>query len=111
MRVFVTARKAANKGIPLVRARFYLDGEETHVEDIAGKSTPIPTEVDESSLSNSANAEIPAEVIEPGLDMVIEVDPEGTLRMGGQPCRHHPFRSGRLRHAGRGQRLPDRHPA
>ena len=79
LRVFVTARKATSEGIPLVRARFYLDGEETHVEEIAGKSTPIPTEVDQGSLSKSANAEIPAEVIEPGLEMVIEVDPEGTL--------------------------------
>ena len=79
LRVFVTARKATSEGIPLVRARFYLDGEETHVEDIAGKSTAIPTEVDQGSLSKSANAEIPAEVIEPGLEMVIEVDPEGTL--------------------------------
>ena len=79
LRVFPTARKATSVGIPLVRARFYLNGRETHVEDIPGKSTPIPTAVDESSLSKSANAEIPAEVIEPGLEMVIEVDPEGTL--------------------------------
>ena len=79
LRVFVTARKATSEGIPLVRARFYLDSRETHVEDIPGKSTPIPTEVDESSLSKSANADILAEVIEPGLEMVIEVDPEGTL--------------------------------
>ena len=65
LRVFVTARKATNEGIPLVgnRARFYLDGKETHVEDIPGKSIPIPTEVDESSLSKSANAEIPAEPV------------------------------------------------
>ena len=79
LRVFPTARKATSVGIPLVRARFYLNGRETHVEDIPGKSTPIPTAVDESSLSKSANAEIPADVIEPGLEMVIEVDPEGTL--------------------------------
>ena len=62
LRVFVTARKATSEGIPLVRARFYLGGRETHVEDIPGKSTRIPTEVDESSLSKSANAEISAEV-------------------------------------------------
>ena len=79
LRVFVTAHKATSEGIPLVRARFYLDGKETHVVDIPGKSTPIPTGVDESSLSKSANAEISAEIVEPGLEMVIEVDPEGTL--------------------------------
>jgi len=35
--------------------------------------------VEEGSLLKSANAEISAEVIEPGLEMVIEVDPDGTL--------------------------------
>ena len=62
-----------------MRARFFVNGRETHAKDIPGKPTPIPTEVDESSLSKSANAEIPAEVIQPGLEMVIEVDPDGTL--------------------------------
>ena len=31
LRVFPTARKATSVGIPLVRARFYLNGRETHV--------------------------------------------------------------------------------
>ena len=82
LRVFVTAHRATDEGIPPVRARFYVDGEETHVEKIPAKSTPIPTAVDEGSLSRSANAEIPADVIEPGLEMVIEVDPDGTLEEG-----------------------------
>ena len=79
LRVFPTARQTTSVGIPAVRARFYVNGRETHVENIPGKSAAIPTEVDEGSLSTSANAEIPAEVIQPGLEMVIEVDPEGTL--------------------------------
>ena len=79
LRVFPVAGNATSEGIPLVRARFYVDGRETHVVDIPGKSTPIPTELDESSLLKSANAVIPAEVVEPGLEMVIDVDPEGTL--------------------------------
>ena len=79
LRVFPTARQTTRQGIPAVRARFYVSGRETHVVDIPGKSTPIPTEVDESSLSRSANAEIPGHVVQPGLEMVIEVDPDGTL--------------------------------
>ena len=79
LRVFPTARQATSAGIPRVRARFYVDGRETHVENIPGKSAPIPTHLDESSLSKSANAEIPGHVVQPGLEMVIEVDPEGTL--------------------------------
>ena len=82
LRVFPTAREATGEGIPLVRARFYLGGRETHVQDIPGKADPIPTEVDESSLSRSANAEIAGRVIQPGLEMVIEVDPHDTLDPG-----------------------------
>ena len=79
LRVFVTAEQATGAGIPRVRARFYRNGGETHVVEVPGKSDPIPTEVDESSLSRSANAEIPGNVVQPGLEMVIEVDPDGTL--------------------------------
>ena len=79
LRVFVTARQATSVGIPAVRARFYHDGRETHVENVPGKSTPIPTNVYEGLLSNSANAEIPGRVMQPGLEMVIEVDHDGKL--------------------------------
>ena len=79
LRVFPMARQATNADIPAVRARFYVNGRETHVEEIPGKATPIPTEVDESRLSKSANAEIPGHVVQPGLEMVIEVDPNETL--------------------------------
>ncbi len=82
LRVFVTAGQATATGIPGVRARFYRNGGETHVVEIPGKSDPMPTEVDESRLSKSANAEIPGHVIQPGLEMVIEVDPDGTLDPG-----------------------------
>ena len=47
--------------------------------DIPAKSTAIPTEVHEGSLATSANAEIPASVVQPGLEMVVEIDPDGTL--------------------------------
>ena len=82
LRVFPTASQATSRGMSAVRARFFVNGRETHVEEIPGKSAAIPTEVDESSLSKSANAEIAGEVIQPGLEMVIEVDPQGTLDEG-----------------------------
>ncbi len=78
LRAFVTAARAGGS-MPPVRARFYLDGVETHVADIASSALPIPTDVDEGDLDASANVEIPGEVIQPGLEMVIEIDPEGTL--------------------------------
>ena len=79
LRVFVTAREATRQGIPAVRARFYLNDRETYVRDIRGTRSPIPVRVDESSLDRSANAVIPGHVIKSGLEMVIEVDPDGTL--------------------------------
>ena len=82
LRVFVTARQATGQGIPPMRARFFLNDEETHVEDIPGKRSPIPTRVDESRLGRSANVVIPGREIRPGLEMVIEVDPAGTLDPG-----------------------------
>ena len=79
LRVFLTAPGGANADIPPVRARFYVDDREVHVENIPGKPGPIPSEVSEGDLSKSANAEIPANVVRPGLEMVIEPDPDGTL--------------------------------
>ena len=79
LRVFVTAAHATTAGIPTVRARFYLSGTERHVIDIPAKMKLIPTEVVEHDLSQSANAEIPGEIVQPGLEMVIEIDPDGRL--------------------------------
>ena len=79
LRVFPTAGRATTAGIPPVRARFFVDGRETHVEHIPAKPEAISTRVDEGSLATSANAEIPAGVVRPGLEMVIEVDPDGTV--------------------------------
>ena len=79
LRVFPTAVRATDAGLPAVRASFYVDGTVTHMVDIPGKSTPIPTTIAEGSLLKSANAEIPGELVQPGLEMVIEIDPEGTL--------------------------------
>ncbi|MXW16794.1 MAG: hypothetical protein F4X60_14885 [Gemmatimonadetes bacterium] len=79
LRVFVTAERPTTATIPAVRARFYRDDVETHVEEIPGKPTEIPTEVIENLLSKSANARIPGHVVQPGLEMVIEIDPERTL--------------------------------
>ena len=79
LRVFPTAKPAVGAGVPAVRAQFFVDGQETHVEYVPGGSGAIPSEVDEGSLATSVSAEIPGSVVQPGLEMVVEVDPEGTL--------------------------------
>ncbi len=82
LRVFVTAGRDNAERLPPVRASFTLDGILAHVVNIPGKPGPIPTVVEEGSLAASANALIPAEVVRPGLELVIEIDPDGTLDPG-----------------------------
>ena len=79
LRVFPTAARAAGAGVPAVRARFFVDGRETHVADIPGKPEAIPAKVVEGSLATSVSAGIPGSVVRPGLEMVVEVDPDGKL--------------------------------
>ena len=82
LRVFVTTAQDNEERLPPVRASFHLDGALVHVADMPGKPGPIPTDVGEGSLAESANRVIPGEVVRPGLEMVIEIDPDGTLDAG-----------------------------
>ena len=82
LRVFVTASRSNDQRIPPVRATFYRNGAQPHVVNLPGKPGPIPTAVLEGELETSANAKIPGRFVQPGLEMVIEVDPEGTLDPG-----------------------------
>ena len=79
LRVFPLSNRATDAGIPPVRASFYLTDGATRVVDIPGSDTRIPTTVSESMLSTSANAEIDGTTVQPGLEIVIEIDPEGKL--------------------------------
>ena len=82
LRVFVFSPDADGERMPEVRATFYRDGTQVHMVEIEGGTAAIPTELDESSLARSANADIPGDILKPGLEMVIEVDPDGTLDPG-----------------------------
>ncbi len=79
LRVFVTATRDNSESLPSVRASFYHDGALVHVADISGGTGQIPTGVREGSLAASVNSVVPAAVVQPGLDLVVEVDPDGTL--------------------------------
>ncbi len=81
LRVFPTAPAGNSVPIPPVRASFYASGSATasHTVKIPGKPGPLPTEIYESDLGISANVRIPGELLQPGLEMVIEIDPDGTL--------------------------------
>ncbi|WP_420448303.1 leucine-rich repeat domain-containing protein [Candidatus Palauibacter sp.] len=79
LRVFVRADQSTSQSLPDVRASFFLDGTEVHVVDIPAQSAPIPTGIEEGDLARSANARIPGSVLQPGLEMVVEIDPGATL--------------------------------
>ena len=81
LRVFIVAREETDATRPAVRATFFADGAEIHSVNIPGKATSIPTDVAaaEAELARSVNAPIPGEVVRPGLEMVVEIDPDGTL--------------------------------
>ena len=81
LRVFVTVPDAGGASIPSGWATFYQrDGSEHSVRVSPGDGT-IPAEADtaEGSLSLSANAEVPGDVLQPGAEMVVVLDSEGTL--------------------------------
>ena len=79
LRFFVTAARQNSVDLPDVRATFFVGGSEVHVANVPARSGPIPTAVDEGDMSKSVNALIPATVIRPGLEMIVEVDPEQKL--------------------------------
>ncbi len=79
LRVFVSSSGASGERMPPVRARFYLGGSEVGVANIPAPSAPIPTSLNEGDGQASANALIPASVVQRGLEMVIEIDPDSTL--------------------------------
>ena len=84
LRVFVVSEKGAeaNVGVPPARATFYLGGSEVHVVHFDGADARIPAVLNESDLNLSLNSVIPGSVVQPALEMVVEIDPEGTLDPG-----------------------------
>ncbi len=84
LRVSVVAPQASGRPIPPVRSTFHVNGTEVQVLDIHPDASIIRDEVDESSPNSSADALIPASVIRPGLEMVVEIDPDGTLNLASR---------------------------
>lgn len=64
---------------PRVRATFYRDGAAVHSATINSPAEQLPDEVVESRLDRSYNAVIPGEVLQPGVGLVVEIDPDGVV--------------------------------
>ena len=106
LRVFVTVPDAGGVSIPSGWATFYHATGPRKVFGFrrgAGQYRPRP-ETAEGNLSLSANAEVPGDVLRPGAEMVVVLDPEGALDPALGICAAH-SRGGadgarRVRHAG-----------
>ena len=81
LRVFVTAPDAGSAPIPSGLATFYQRDGSTHSVRVSPGDGTIPAEAEtaEGSLSLSANAEVPGDVLQPGAEMVVVLDPESAL--------------------------------
>ena len=79
LRVFAVAANPGGHPLPAARALFYHNNQEVHRVDLPSTGGALTSRVDESLLSSSLNAAIPAEIIQPGLEMVVELDPDGAL--------------------------------
>ena len=64
---------------PRARATFYLDGEVVHTTSMSSVVGKIFTETQEGVVQASNNAIIPGSVIQPGLELVVELDPDGVV--------------------------------
>jgi hypothetical protein len=78
LRVFVTASSTNSSARPSVRVRFFRNGAPAGVETIAAPGSP-PVSVQEGSLGTSWNLRVPASLIQPGLAILADVDPTGSV--------------------------------
>ena len=79
LRVFLTSAVPNAFYRPEVVATFTRGGAEVHEVTMALTDPLLPTLADEGDLHRSYNAVIPGDLIQPGLEFAVEVDPEGTI--------------------------------
>ena len=81
LRVFPFAVQSTDERIPPVRATFYDQGSLVHTLEIPAGSVALATEFTDGPLEASANGVVPGSVLKPGVEMVIEVDPDTTVTL------------------------------
>ena len=80
LRVFVTGDQVSYYE-PRAFADFLLDGQVVHTAAM-GPPYLIPDAVNERWLRWSFNAEIPGDVVRPGVELAVELDPDGVVPLG-----------------------------
>jgi len=79
LRVFVRAT-TANSAQPSVRVRLYQGSTLAQTLFLTPPSASVPTDVSEGTLASSWNASIPAFLIQPGLQILADVDPTNAIQ-------------------------------
>ena len=78
LRVFATADEryiVGHEG----QATFFVRGQEVHSASLESPASGVPLNAEEGRLGHSFNARIPGHVLQPGLEMVAELDTDGVL--------------------------------
>lgn len=78
LRVFVTGDQTSFY-TPHVRATFRQDGEVVLSQLVGPGSDLLPDEVQEGRIDRSYDVLVPGELIQPGLELVVELDTEGVV--------------------------------
>lgn len=78
LRVFVTANQA-NSAAPSVRVRAYQNGSLVQTLTIPAPGASVPLAMDESALANSWNVTLSGTLVQPGLSLLVDVDPTGSV--------------------------------
>lgn len=78
LRVFVVADRA-NTAAPAVRVRLYQGETLRETLTIPAEGASVPTAVEQASLAASWDVKVPAAMIQPGLRMLVDVDPSGAV--------------------------------
>lgn len=78
LRVFPINNESAELAIPEAKARFYIDDQEIHLVNIPSRVVAGSTLTDPGNLASSVNVEIPASVIRSGLELILEVESDGS---------------------------------
>lgn len=78
LRVFVRA-SGANSAMPPVRARFYNGSTLVNTILIQPTAASVPLTIDEATLGLSWNANLPGSLLQPGLRLLVDVDPSNLV--------------------------------
>ena len=84
LRVFIASETDNAAPMPHVTARFFHDGAEVFTAEMENTDRLIPALVYVGDIEATSNAQIPGPVIQPGLEMVIELGSSGRLPASGR---------------------------